>query len=217
LDQTGIRYACVLALEPNVSTDWVIQQSEKEPRVVSVLSVHPNDRMKKEKVKQYIQKGCQAIKLHPVIQDFSPKAKEVFDLMEEIKPHRLPVLCHTGCFSIPHLQERREFGNINNFVPLVQQFPEIPFIMCHMNLLHPEDAIALARRFENIYLETSWQTPRNVKKAISAVGSERVLFGSDWPYAYQHTSLSIIKKACANDQAFQNVVSNNAKRLLRLP
>lgn len=216
LDQTGINYACVLAVEPNVSTPWVVEQSKKEPRIVPFLSVHPKDPFKREKVSDYIKMGCKAMKLHPVIQNFLPNSKSVFDLIEEVKIYQLPILCHTGCFSIPHLHEQREYGNINNFIPLIEQFREVPFIIAHMNLLQSEEAIAIAKRFENVYLETSWQTVKNVQKAISALGSERILFGSDWPYAFQNTSLAVVKRACKSDQSFENVAGRNAKRLLRI-
>lgn len=216
LNQSEIDYACVLALEPNVKTDWVIAQAKKEPRIIPILSIHPYDGPTRGKVKEYVQKGCKALKLHPVIQGFSPRSKEVFDLVEEVKPHGIPVICHTGCFSIPHLEKRKEQGNIENFIPLIDQFPEVSFIMCHMNLLEPERAISVAKRFGNVYLETSWQTPQNIRRAIRAVGSIRVVFGSDWPYASQSASLSVVRKACKRDSSLQNVLWNNAKRLLNL-
>ena len=216
MDKTEIERACVLALEPNVKTDWVIAQAREEPRIIPIFSIHPRDQRMRDKVKEYVQKGGRGLKLHPIIQGFSPQSKEVFDLIEEIKPYQLPVICHTGCFSIPHLEKRKEQGDIENFIPLMREFPQVPFVMCHMNLLEPEKAISVAKRFGNVYLETSWQTPRNIRRAMSAVGSVRIVFGSDWPYAFQSASIAAVKRACRRDSSLQNILWNNAKRLLRL-
>ena len=214
LDKTGIRHACVLALEPYVKSDWVIDQAKKEPRIIPVLSVHPDDNAKAEKINEYVRRGCRVLKLHPLIQDFSPRSKGVFDLIEAIQPHRIPVLCHTGCFSIPHLQKRKDQAGIENFVPLIRQFPSVSFIMCHMNLFSPDEAIAVAARFENVCLETSWQTPKNIRRAIGAVGSSRIVFGSDWPYAFQSTSLAAVRAACRDEESLQEILGGNARRLL---
>lgn len=216
IDKTKIDYACVLALEPHVKTHWVIEQVKREPRIVPILSIHPEDNITEEKVNEYIRRGCKGMKLHPVIQGFSPKSEKVFDLIGLVRPHGIPIICHTGCFPLRSLEGRKEYGNIENFIPLIQKFHEVPFIMCHMNLFHSEEAISIAKRYENVYLETSWQTPKNIRRAISAIGSERVVFGSDWPYASQSSSLAVVRKACGSDRSLQNVFYSNARRLLRL-
>lgn len=216
LDQSGINYGCVLAVEPYVQTEWVIRQKQSEQRIIPFLSVHPDDLQMREKVKDYVKKGCKGVKLHPVIQNFSPASKNVFQLIETIAEYDLPVMCHTGCFSIPHLMKRGIHGQIENYMALIKAFPKVPFIIAHMNLLRSDKAIEAARQFENIYLETSWQTAGNIQKALAAVGSERVVFGSDWPYAYQHTSLAVVKRACANEREFENVSWKNAQRLIKL-
>lgn len=197
-------------------SDWVISEARAEPRIVPIFSVHPRDPLKAEKVQEYVRRGARGLKLHPVIQNFSPKSKDVFELIEAIKPYKLPVICHTGCFPIPHLQRRKEQAEVESLIPLIRQFPTVPFILCHMNLLSPDKAIAAALQFENVYLETSWQTPQNIRKAIARVGASRIVFGSDWPYASQTASLATVRSACRDDESLKKILGENARRLLNL-
>ncbi len=44
-------------------------------------------------------------------------------------------------------------------------------------------SIEVAKRYPNIWLETSGQMDVEVlKKSVKELGSERVVFGTDWPY-----------------------------------
>lgn len=215
LNKTGITFACVLALEPNVKTDWIIEQKETDKRIIPILSVHPKDLQKKEKLAKYIQKGCKGLKLHPILQDFSPESDDVFELVEEVKKYNIPIICHTGYFSISP-KEKRIYGEIKSYEKLVQHFPNVIFIMAHMNVFRSQDAFSLARKYENIYLETSWQTSRHIREAINKIGSKRILFGSDWPYAYQDTSLKVIYRACKKEDDLENILFNNAEKLFNI-
>jgi hypothetical protein len=71
--------------------------------------------------------------------------------------------------------------------------------MGHTGLYHPERAIEVARRRENVYLETSFQPLKIVRRALEAVGRERVLFGSDWPESDPKYALGIARRAAGED------------------
>ena len=45
------------------------------------------------------------------------------------------------------------------------------------------------KRYEQLYTDTSWQPAEAISRAIAALGSERILLGSDWPLL--HTELQL--------------------------
>ena len=43
-----------------------------------------------------------------------------------------------------------------------------------------EMCLAVAFKHENIYLETSQARPEHIRNAVSELGADRVVFGTDW-------------------------------------
>jgi predicted TIM-barrel fold metal-dependent hydrolase len=213
-DESSITKAGILPLEPYVLTQTVIDLCREHPdRLVPYCSVHPKDPQKKEKLQNYLSQGCRALKLHPVIQDVHPEDVSYFDIMEIISGYDVPVLFHTGWLAF----KSRTFGLIGNYRKIVEAFPRITFVMAHMNMFHSNDAIEFARKYPNVHLDASWQPVGRVRKAIDAIGSERVLLGSDWPYAKQKTTFDVMLKATGSDtKAAENVFYRNAMRLLKI-
>src|SRR6185503_9616178 len=68
------------------------------------------------------------------------------------------------------------------YEPLIRDFPRVRFVLAHMNFFHPEEAIDLAARHENVLLDTSWQPAGVIRRAFRRLGETRLLFGSDWPF-----------------------------------
>jgi predicted TIM-barrel fold metal-dependent hydrolase len=61
-------------------------------------------------------------------------------------------------------------------------YPEVPIILAHMNMFgRAQDAIAVAERHANVYLDTSWVRPERVLEAVRRVGADKVLWGTDAP------------------------------------
>lgn len=97
----------------------------------------------------------------------------IVSLLASVKKFNLPILFHSSDTpnSYPKIIEK-----------VVSLFPTTSIVIGHMGTWNrlAEDAIAVAKRHENVYLETSTiESTRMIQKAIDEVGAERVLFGSD--------------------------------------
>jgi predicted TIM-barrel fold metal-dependent hydrolase len=78
-----------------------------------------------------------------------------------------------------------------------------------------DDVIKVARRTPNIYLDTSVCDLFGVKRALAALGPERLLMGSDWPASDFRLELLKIKLATDNDaDAFAMIAGGNYEGLL---
>jgi len=106
--------------------------------------------------------------------------------MELARKYKLPCVFHTA----PGYSDPEHIYN------LAQKFPEIPVVLYHMNLApdgHWNEREkwnvkgieivekAKANNNANLYLDTSWVSPKTVAEAIKRVGADRVLFGTDAP------------------------------------
>lgn len=121
--------------------------------------------------------------------------------------HRVPLLVVSGIHpSQPMI-----------FVPLARAYPDVPIVLLRMGSFVPDDAIVAAGLADNLYLETSTQTPLEVKRAITQVGPERILFGSGFPYANIGVERDKIAKLTGLSSAARDaVLGGNATRLFGL-
>lgn len=215
MDRRGIDRAVVLPIAPYSTSREYLERCRGEPRLMPFASVHPHPGWERE-LKEAMEGGCRGLKVHPILQRIPPEDPFLFELLEAFRRYGRPVLFHTGEFDYfvtrdPHAQ----FGDVRRLERLIAAFPDLPIILGHMGLYHPERALELARRHENVYLETSFQPLKVVKEAIRAAGRERVIFGSDWPESDPAFSLRIARKAAGEDRdLLERITSRNILALV---
>ena len=80
-----------------------------------------------------------------------------------------------------------------------------------------EDIFTIIPKYENVSVETSYSThPRRIRQAVNALGSERILFGSDFPTNEPGFELYKIQNAHLKEKEMENVLYRNASRLIKL-
>jgi predicted TIM-barrel fold metal-dependent hydrolase len=199
MDKNGIDKSVVCPVAPFAAPMDYLEECKGEERLIPFTNAHPSRDWEKE-LHLAMEGGCKGLKIHPILQRIPPEDSFYFDLLEAFAPYGKPVEAHTGEFSYYITEDGYScFGEARRFEKLIAAFPGIPFIMVHMGLYYPERALDLARRYENVYLETSFQPLRVVREAIQVAGRERVFFGSDWPESNQKYALSIARKAAGED------------------
>ncbi|MCH8001843.1 MAG: amidohydrolase family protein, partial [Proteobacteria bacterium] len=112
------------------------------------------------------------MKIHTIghaVHSRSADARLVFETAAELE---IPVMVHTGA-GVP-------FAEPAMWIPLALEFPETTVILAHAGGgIYTGPAIVAAEICPNIVLETSSCNPTDILRMADAVGSERVLFGSD--------------------------------------
>jgi uncharacterized protein len=67
-------------------------------------------------------------------------------------------------------------------VPRAKQFPDVTIILAHAGAgIFSGAALGMAQAFDNVLLETSWCRVSDIGQMISAVGSRKVMLGTDHP------------------------------------
>lgn len=155
--------------------------------------------------------GFKGVKLHPLIHAFLPNDDSVYPIMEEARVANVPVLIHSGHppFSLPW-----------SIGELAENFKDVKIVMLHMGHGHGvyiKAAIDTARRYDNIYLETSGMPMQTkIKEAVETLGDERVMYGSDFPFHDPAVEIARITASGLSKAQLEKVFYSNAKRLLRI-
>lgn len=152
----------------------VLNAAASDSRLVPFARLNPaSGRAVFQELDRCVKAGVRGIKLHPRSEKFSPAGAET--LIDEIERRRLPVILHTS-----HEKNCRPLS----WEKIFRRHPRIPFVLAHGGKDAFEEAISVAHRNRNVWLETStlsyWRTSVILKK----LGASRVVFGSDLPYSH---------------------------------
>lgn len=149
--------------------------------------------------------SAKAIKLHPIIDAYYPDAELLAPVFELARTHGLPVMIHTGWGA---------FGRVMYVERVADAFPDVTLIIGHMI---EEDCVEAAKRHDNTYLETSHaRHSGKVRDAVRAIGAERILFGSDHPWANVAEQMCRVTLADIPAPAKDAILGGNAARLFGL-
>ncbi len=216
MEKNGISAAVVHPVEPYSSTEKIFRDADAHKNLIVFASVDPRDPQRLEKLKKYEHMGCKGLKLHPIIQRTSPEDRAYFEIVDAYQKYGKPVLFHTGEFDY-YLTKTHypAYGKVELHEKIIASFPKVNFVLGHCGLHTPEPAVALAQKYRNVYLETSFQSLKSLHNIFSKVEKTRILFGSDWPSAFQEPHIKVMRKATAGDNSLAELVFHkNAEQLL---
>ena len=122
-----------------------------------------------------------------------------------------PVQIHTG------MNDNGVSNSIGEYLPYCRRFPELSIDLAHGK--PHEDVPALLDELPHVYVDTAFVSAQTVNSWLEAgVDERRIMFGSDLPAPQRHekTSLTAYVRRESGGIASQNILSDNAKRFLRL-
>lgn len=150
--------------------------------------------------------------------------KKTIELMKLLHETGLPIISCSGralpykdVYRLPkNLQHTVESQVIKRFETLLNVIPDLNLIFAHGGLYQSDELIELMKKYPQTNLDISTQPPANIEKFIRHLGSERILYGTDYP-AFNHAfPIVSVLRATSSDIERQNIFSSNAKRLLKL-
>jgi len=189
----------------------VRQTVTKNPqRFVGYVWPNPNDPAATDLVRKAIREWkFKGIKLHPLIHAFLPTDEIVQPIMEEARKSKVPVAIHSGHapFSLPW-----------SIGELAETYPDVRIVMLHMGHGHGvyiQAAIRTAKRYDNIILETSGMPMHTkIREAVTTIGEQRVVYGSDIPFHHSSVEMQRVKMAGLTEHELRRVMYENSKTLL---
>lgn len=173
-----------------------------------------------EDLKTYVENGAKILKIHAASDGEKIDSERYEVLLETAAELKLPVIIHTGCIHSTFLYRSPKNGQAENYVPWFKKYKKTKFVLAHMNYHDPGVAIDLAEQFENLYLDTSWQPSEVIGEAVRRIGSDRILFATDWPIVGDNLNVGLSRVQDALDTGIikksdaEKILGDNARILL---
>lgn len=146
-------------------------------------------------------------KLHGAMHNAAMNAAGYQPAWEFAEARGLPVLVHSW--------RSNEVGHAQ-MAAIAERYPKVRLILGHSLHNDWDGAIDMAQRFPSVYLELcAVMDERGVlERFIAEVGSEQILFGTDFPWFSISYYLGAVLAACPTEDDARNILHRNAKRLL---
>lgn len=136
-------------------------------RLGGMLWLNPHDPAWAEDVPLAVRHRFYGVKIHPVLDHYEVDRATLDEIFACARDHAWPILTHTDVDGTPMAASCYE--------PLIQAYPEVVLILAHLR----PGAIPLAKRYANVFLDTTYVDPIMVEIATDALGPDKILFGSD--------------------------------------
>jgi predicted TIM-barrel fold metal-dependent hydrolase len=222
MEHDEIDRALVIAHPNLIPNEFVLEAAAQDPRLLAVVNIPPGTPKPGATLKNFIQKGARALKIHPAADGMGSESKHYRTLVKTAGELGIPVIIHTGCLHSSLLFKSPSASRAEHFTPWFEMYPDTRFVLAHMNYHEPGIAIDLMIDHPNVYADTSWQPAETIAEAVRNVGAERVLFGSDWPLLGNNFEVSrgrireCIEMGWLTKDESKLILGENAARLLNL-
>ena len=171
---------------------WGAALSMREQDVIPVGGVHAEDDDPEAVVRAAIEEhGMRGLKLHPMVQRFSPGHPALAPAIAALAGYALPLYVHTG------FDDWYGWGyDLGELEQIATRHPSIPLVLCHCAFPRLEWAAGMARRHPQVWLDTTnvfasialapAAARADLARAADALfdaAPDRVFFGTDYPAA----------------------------------
>lgn len=180
-------------------------------------TVHP-DLPVEENLQSLRDHGVAGVKLHPLFQGFRIDDPRIHELLGAFGSE-VPVIMHVGAGGTPEANLR---SNPTMLADIVRAFPALRLVACHFGGFHQLDQAEEEVVGMDVMLETSWPPTLagldrdRVIDIIRRHGTERIVFGSDWPMTDPAAEIAVIRGLGFNEDETAAMLGGNLARLLGL-
>ena len=136
-------------------------------RLGGMLWINPHDPSWMDDVDLAVQHGFKGIKIHPVLDHYAVERDALEGVFACARANGWPILTHTDVDGTSMSAVCYE--------PLIEAYPDVVLILAHLRL----GAIPIAKRHENVYLDTTYMDAITIEVGVDALGPDKILFGSD--------------------------------------
>ena len=206
------------------SNDWSCEVSRANPNLATYIGVDPRMMDGAEmsaELERCQAQGATGIKLHPVVQRFHIDDDRLWPVYETAARLGMPIIYHGGYFIAG---EGGEFARPRRLTKVAEQFPRLTLVLAHCGVGFFDESIELAQRFPNVYFDCcaiiNPETPlvqisdEEMVTLIRRIGTDRVFYGSDWPFYDPAADLERIRRLSLTDAEKRQILSENARRVL---
>lgn len=213
----NVVHSAVLGIDmaiPNTHPRDTLIAARARTEATGYGSVHPRAFNARERFEEQMHLGARGLKLHPPNQLFRPDAWYAMRIYRWCGAEGIPVFWHAGPAGIE--PKAGQFcAQMKHYERPLRELPGTTFVLGHAGSLQHREAIALQRKYPNTWLEISGLSLGQLREVIAEGDTDRVVFGSDWPFYHPVLPLAKVLIATEGQPAVRKkILHDNAARLL---
>ena len=171
---------------------WTCEVAREHPQLIAFIGLDPSmsERELLDEIDARDAEGARGIKLHPAAQRFYPNDERLEPVYSRATELGWPVIFHSGTFALgPAATDQ---ASLRHFPPLLKAFPDLTVVLGHMGFSDFETCAAIAAEFPNAMFDCCFVingtepnpaiSDEEAAAAFRKVGTDRVMFGSDYPW-----------------------------------
>jgi predicted TIM-barrel fold metal-dependent hydrolase len=208
-----------LCVETN---DYILESVARYPeRLIGFCSVQPNsyDAAVAE-IERCAKGGMRGVgEIRPDMQLFDLSDELMMPIIEVLRKHKLILLTHAS-EPVGHSYPGKGIITPAMLYPLIASLPDLTIVCAHWGgglpfyALMPEVKQAMRNVFFDTAASPYLYSPQVYNQVISLVGSDKILFGSDYPVMTPGRLLKEINSLDLPEATRKLILSGNARRLL---
>ncbi len=214
----------------DLQNQWHLNWIKEDPdRFIAFAAVQPLEGDKAfDAVQKAIDDGCRGIgEMHPAAQAYPMNHPTWLKILDWAQNNNIPVNLHVT-EPVGSSYEGKVITPLAHIQWLIQQFPHLKIILAHWGggLPFYELNKVFRENFKNVYYDTSASPllydPKIYKSVYDIVGSDKILFGSDYPLRLypkteqEPTFISIldeVKNSGLQSDDLSKILGKNAQKL----
>ena len=198
--------------------DWVRTEPTRFAGVASVDLDRPMDAVR-ELRRRVCDDGFVGLRVVPWLWNAPPTDRRYYPLFAACVELGVPF-----CTQVGHTGPMRP-SETGRPIPYIDQvaldFPELVIVGGHVGYPWTEEMVAVARKHENVYIDTSAYTTRRLPDELvrfmkTSTGQRKVLFGTNYPMITHSHALAGLDDLGLTDDARADYLGANAVRVFRL-
>jgi hypothetical protein len=219
MDDAGIEksvLACIATHGGQSESILAWSDEVRSDRIVPFPSVHPYDPTWPEHFRRVVDGRFRGLKLHPLYQDIDPLDDRCVDLYRAVAEAGLVLLFHSG-------DDLRFLGDHRcapaRMLRIKKLVPNLTMILSHLGGFWTSTEFVRTGLGSEVYIDTSHTIPSEPSGTFDRILREhrgRVMFGTDAPWHDPKRELDKLRAAVPDRGLLEDVLWNNAARLLQL-
>lgn len=211
MDAAGVDMAVGCSLGQMIDNDYTASIGAKYPdRIIPFGQVNARDADAADQIRRdHDRHGFKGLKLHPVLHGYHIVDRGLLDPVFEVCAERGMIVLFNALDDA--------FIHPLGIEEIAKHHPGVPTLIAHMGTVwNVGEAILVAGRTPNIYLETSSTQLIEVRMAYRDLGPDKIIMGTDWPGSDFEMERLKIAKAVDNPTHRAAIEGGNLARLLGL-
>jgi hypothetical protein len=233
LEVAGLKRAVILPIDAARTRGVKLYSNEQtaelcamSDRLIGFASVDPLKKSAARELEHAVKKlKLRGLKLSPPTQEFFPDDKKAFPVYEQAQALGIPVVFHAGMSWEPKAKAR--YGQPIYLEDVAFAFPGLKMVIAHFAWPWVMEAVMLALKYPNVYIDTSCLYFDNPLDFINLVMTKQLpltvierslrhqlVFGSNYPRVEIKNMAKAVRSVGLSESTLQLIFQDNARRLL---